>query len=126
MNKGAYILLLHLTTRREVQAGKLGRFLFEKGWYAYVGSAMNNLDARIARHLKKEKKLHWHIDYLRQVASVEQVLRFESGDKRECQLSRKVAALADATPVKKFGASDCGCFTHLYFFYKNPDLESVR
>jgi len=126
VKKGAYILLLHLHTGRKVQVGKLGRFFFEKGWYAYVGSAMNSLDARIARHMKKEKKLHWHIDYLRQVASVEEVLRFESADRLECQLSRKVAALADAAPVKKFGASDCGCFTHLYFFYEKPDLRSLK
>ena len=125
MNTGAYILLLHLSAGREISVGKLGSYFFEKGWYTYVGSAMNSLDKRIARHLKKEKKLRWHIDYLLKVAPVEQVFRYESDIKIECKLSRKVAVLADDTPVKKFGASDCCCFTHLYFFYEKPDLQNV-
>ena len=31
---------------------------------------MGGLDARVARHLRAEKKLHWHIDYLLERASV--------------------------------------------------------
>jgi Uri superfamily endonuclease len=122
VNKGIYILLLHLPAGLEIRVGKLGDFYFKKGWYAYVGSAMNNLDARITRHLKREKKLHWHIDYLRREATVAGVHKFESGVPGECELSRKVAALADATPARKFGASDCHCISHLHYFEEKPEF----
>ena len=62
INKGSYLLLLFLEKEKVLQVGKLGTFTFQKGWYCYVGSAMNNLQARIERHLKIEKKLRWHID----------------------------------------------------------------
>ena len=67
---GAYILLTHLAQGEEIEVGRLGTFLFCRGEYAYVGSAMGGLDARVARHLRAEKKLHWHIDYLLERASV--------------------------------------------------------
>ena len=67
MNKktsGSYILLLDLDNNLEIPVGKLGNISFQKGHYVYVGSALNGLDARIKRHLRKHKKIHWHIDYL--------------------------------------------------------------
>jgi hypothetical protein len=30
----------------------------------YTGSAKRGLDARIERHIRHDKALHWHIDYL--------------------------------------------------------------
>lgn len=125
MNKGIYILLLHLPATQAICVGKLGEFHFKKGWYAYIGSAMNNLDARIARHLKPEKKLHWHIDYLRQMATLDEVFKFESRAFGECELSRKVALFADGTPVRKFGASDCHCLSHLHFFEEKPNFKDL-
>ena len=120
INKGSYLLLLFLEKEKVLQVGKLGTFTFQKGWYCYVGSAMNNLQARIERHLKIEKKLRWHIDYLRPHASNADVISLESAVKIECRLNERVSSLADATPVRKFGSSDCSCFRHLHFFIKNP------
>ena len=67
---GSYILILELKTVDTIAVGHLGAITFAPGIYAYVGSAMAGLEQRISRHLRKEKKLHWHIDYLLQVASV--------------------------------------------------------
>ena len=61
---GSYVLLLYLADDRTIPVGRQGVLNFSAGCYAYVGSAMNGLYQRINRHLRKEKKRHWHIDYL--------------------------------------------------------------
>ncbi len=103
-----------------LQIGKLGSFNFPAGWYCYVGSAMNNLQARIDRHLRIEKKQHWHVDYLRPHAVTIEVIRMESNRNFECKLNERIASVADSTPVRKFGSSDCICFSHLHFFKEKP------
>jgi Uri superfamily endonuclease len=55
------ILVLHPLRLR---VGALGEFDFPAGQYLYTGSARRNLEARIARHLRRDKPLRWHIDYL--------------------------------------------------------------
>ena len=62
--KGSYLLLIELKDKETIQIGKLGKIDFMKGFYVYIGSAINGLEQRINRHLRKEKKLHWHIDFL--------------------------------------------------------------
>jgi len=41
-------------------------FAIPRGVYLYVGSArgFGGLKARVARHLRAVKKVHWHVDYL--------------------------------------------------------------
>lgn len=99
-----------------IQIGKLGQFDFSRGYYVYVGSAKRNIKARIDRHVKKDKKKRWHIDYLRPYLNVESVKSFPEGD-GECQLFQclKSEYLA-SLPVKGFGSSDCHCYSHLFFF----------
>ena len=63
MEKGVYVLIIHLSQERDIVVGKLGELSFKKGYYAYVGSALGGLEGRIKRHFRKEKKAHWHIDY---------------------------------------------------------------
>jgi Uri superfamily endonuclease len=111
--KGSYVLLVELADNKNVTVGKLGSFPFAKGFYAYVGSAMNGLRGRLARHLSKDKKLHWHIDYLLQEGRVIEIIACPSGEKVECSLAQALASKLD--PVGGFGASDCHCRSHLYF-----------
>lgn len=114
---GAYILLLRLASDAEIEVGRFGVTRFRRGEYAYVGSAMGGLDARIARHLRAEKKNHWHIDYLLTRTAVAGVLEFETSDHIECELSDALAGSdASTAPVRGFGSSDCGCSSHLYYF----------
>ena len=61
---GSYILLAYLAEQRVIEIGKLASMLFPMGYYAYVGSAMRGIKARLRRHLTKGKNCHWHIDYL--------------------------------------------------------------
>jgi Uri superfamily endonuclease len=65
--KGVYVLILYLPYRRTIQIGRLGKFNFSDGYYAYVGSAFGpgGLAARLSHHLRRSHKPRWHIDYLR-------------------------------------------------------------
>lgn len=111
--KGAYILVIRLDKSDEITVGRLGRMLFRRGYYAYVGSAMNGIEQRVSRHLKKEKNLHWHIDYLLKKAKVVHVFAAEGGKNLECMTAEDLAARLES--VKGFGCSDCRCESHLFY-----------
>ena len=96
-----------------MHVGALGTFVFPAGRYLYTGSAVRNLEARIARHRARAKRLRWHIDYLLAApgARVVTVLRSAAA---ECERNR---ATRGAVLVPGFGASDCraGCGSHLKY-----------
>ena len=110
----SYQLLIEVARPITVTIGRLGRFDFPAGRYVYTGSARRNLEARIARHLRSEKALRWHIDYLLTAPGV-RVLDVRRSSRGECALNRDVPG---AIPVPGFGASDCraGCGSHLKYF----------
>ena len=117
VDKGTYILEMKLDDTVEISIGKLGRFTFPAGHYLYFGSAMNGLRARISRHLRNEKRLHWHIDYFLQQATIIDIWRVESEERLECRLCLEATRLHGAiTPIKGFGSSDCRCTSHLLYF----------
>jgi Uri superfamily endonuclease len=109
----SYQLHIVLSQAARITAGRLGRFDFPAGRYVYTGSARRNFEARIARHLRREKTLRWHIDYLLAApgVTVAAVDRWEAG---ECDLNR---ATSGDIPAPGFGASDCrnGCGSHLKY-----------
>jgi len=112
---GIYIIIIRVNKNCRVSIGALGSIFFEKGSYAYVGSAMNGLENRINRHLRKEKKMHWHIDYLlaSENAKIARVFVKETARKtEECITARKIARLGK--PIRNFGCGDCGCEAHLF------------
>jgi Uri superfamily endonuclease len=124
--KGTYGLLLRLDEAREIEVGRLGRFVFKAGYYLYVGSALGpgGLAARLGRHLRGEKGPFWHIDYLRAVAVVTAVCWLESPVRYEHEWATAAQQLPGATvPVPRFGASDCRCLAHLVYFHQAPDLN---
>ena len=117
---GIYKLVINLSKDKKIKIGKLGVFVFPKGFYVYTGSAQNGLEKRINRHLSSNKKFHWHIDYLLSHAKVIKVVRYV-GSKDECKLNQVTGQSANAIPiVEKFGSSDCNCVTHLYYFKNLP------
>lgn len=119
---GAYQLIMRLRKRRIVQVGALGRFPFEAGVYVYTGRASRNLGARIKRHLRDEKKLRWHIDYLLRWARVELIHVYPGRAQDECVINLATAeALEGAFPVRGFGSSDCTCPAHLVRL--EPDIS---
>lgn len=128
MTKGAYQLHLRLDKSVRVRVGKLGTFLFPAGRYVYTGSALSGLENRLARHFRKQKKLHWHIDYLLRHAQIEGVSVVRTEERVECELNRQVLNLPNASVVAKgFGSSDCHCPTHLvYLGNGESSVKEVR
>ena len=115
--KGSYALLLRLASPQRIAIGKLGAFDFPEGYYLYLGSALGGLQGRIRRHLRRDKKLHWHIDFLAAVAPVVEVWWAAGEARMECAWAGAAAALPGAmVPAPGFGASDCRCRTHLLRF----------
>lgn len=114
MNKGSYILVIRLDRDRILYFG-VKKARFKKGFYCYVGSALNSLDKRIERHLKKEKVKHWHIDYLLEHAEIVHVVKLPSAGRTECKVSEEVRKKS-LGEIKGFGCTDCNCSSHLYYF----------
>ena len=114
MTKGIYILVVSVSKDINVNVRALGSVNFEKGLYAYVGSAQNNLEKRIERHLRKTKQKFWHIDYLLDDANVEVLKVFyeNAGKSEECKVANKIGERC--VPTKGFGSSDCKCKSHLF------------
>jgi Uri superfamily endonuclease len=115
---GSYALYLRLDKKRRIRVGKLGESNFQKGDYVYVGSAFGpgGLAARIGRHLRRQKPLHWHIDSLLVHAHVRGIIYTIAQRSAEHQWSRALTRMPSATvPMKGFGASDCReqCESHL-------------
>jgi Uri superfamily endonuclease len=112
--KGIYVLIIHVTKDTNVNVGALGRTAFAKGLYAYVGSAQTNLEQRIKRHLRKEKHLFWHIDYLLDSDQTEivKVLHKEADKPEECAVANTLRE--KGKPITGFGCSDCQCRSHLF------------
>jgi len=124
---GTYALILRLPHPATLDVGRLGRFQFPAGWYAYAGSARGpgGLAARISRHLRSPKPLRWHVDYLRAYAWPVAVWYTVGAGKRECAWAKALARLPGASaPIPRFGASDCRCPTHLIHFATPPDLRA--
>ena len=91
-NSGLYQLHISLSDMETLDVGRLGRFSFPKGKYIYTGSTKRGLNARIDRHKRNEKKLHWHIDYLLEAksAKITSVDIFEFQEGGECALNQSV------------------------------------
>ena len=115
--QGSYILISEVSGEAEIVVGALGAVAFHKGYYAYVGSALGGLYARLSRHLGNHKKLHWHIDYLLLRATITSVIVCGSQERRECAIAEKLGSGYRVIPG--FGSSDCSCAGHLFFSPSN-------
>jgi Uri superfamily endonuclease len=127
---GAYILKIEVPRNLALRIGVLGEALLPAGQLLYVGSALKNLDQRIARHGRlgeqKTGKLHWHIDYLLTHPEIRLIEAIAFPDGNECRISLKISQQKGVTaPIPYFGASDCksGCPAHLYHLAKNRKIR---
>lgn len=122
MDSGVYIAVFWLSRVRRITVGRLGSWRFEPGCYLYVGTAQRGLAARLARHARRDKRPHWHIDYLsaQPQARMLGAITLPGPKHQECALARALAAHYPR-PIPRFGASDCRCDGHL--FYAGPWSE---
>lgn len=106
-----------------VCVGRLGWFEFPAGAYLYTGSGGRNLEARVARHLSRLKKLRWHIDYLISQDTV-QVIGVRRYHEAECHVNQRTAG---NILVPRFGATDCrsGCGSHLKYLGAETPREAI-
>lgn len=120
-NSGVYLLLIELLDDREIEVGRLGKIEFKTGYYVYVGSGRRGLTKRIERHLRKAKRIHWHIDYLLRFSRVIEAIPIETGKSLECELAGELSEKLQ--PIRRFGSSDCKCPSHLFY---SPSLNRLR
>lgn len=114
--KGTYILLIYLKNDTEIKIGKRRKIFFKKGWYVYIGSALNNLESRIKRHYSLKKNHHWHIDYFLDYAEIKKTFIKIGRIREECKVA---LLLSDSfSIVPDFGCSDCDCISHLFYGFK--------
>lgn len=120
-----YVLIIQLEKPKTIKIGALGELFFQKGLYAYVGSAQSNFYHRIKRHLFKKKKLFWHIDYLLDAKKTKiKKIFFKQGPKTdECNLANLINEKGKL--ILRFGSSDCKCKSHL-FLIKNFEFLKQR
>ncbi|MEE2969249.1 MAG: GIY-YIG nuclease family protein [Pseudomonadota bacterium] len=111
---GAYVLIMESKRPIPVAIGSLPETTLPPGQYAYVGSARGpgGIRARVTRHLRRDKKLHWHIDRITTATEITDIRTYPGGD--ECGLVAKILAHPGAHhPIIGFGSSDCrNCASH--------------
>ena len=112
---GTYALLIEVERPKTIHVGALGEIPFDRGWYAYVGSAFGPGGlSRVDRHRSiaagTHDVRHWHVDYLlgAEGTHLRDVITWPGRD-IECELAERV----DGKFVDRFGASDCDCTAHL-------------
>jgi len=112
---GSYTLVVDLASDATLDVGALGAHALSAGAYAYTGSALGAGGfSRVDRHRRTARGdhgvRHWHVDYLlgHPAARIDRVVRSVGVDV-ECAVAERLPA----GPVPGFGASDCGCPSHL-------------
>ena len=117
-DSGLYLAVLEVEEPATVEVGALGTFEFPAGFYTYVGSAQRGLSKRMRRHKRKRKRVHWHIDYLRNAASKVRTFAIR-GARDESALADEIASLGERHPPG-FGATDCDDDGHLVYTPQDP------
>lgn len=119
--KGCCQLIVELRKAVRLHHPRFRQTVFPAGFYIYTGSGKANLLHRIARHLERDHKKRWHVDYLlaHPQARIVDVVVLPREEQRECLVNSDVGKMPGATAVARgFGSSDCrvGCAAHLYWF----------
>jgi Uri superfamily endonuclease len=126
---GTYLLVMEVREGTLIRAGRLGELEISPGWYAYAGSAFGpgGVAARCGHHLWLSARPRWHIDYLRAVSELREIWFSCDSGKREHTWSNLIGKGKGATePFPGFGASDCGCWSHLHRFPGAPSFRGFR
>ncbi len=125
---GTYALIMRVPKLKKIKIGALGEYHIKPGSYTYIGSAFGpgGLRGRLRHHVLKKAsaKSHWHIDYLRSIASIAEIWWTNDAIKREhdwALIFREQMNME--TPITGFGSSDCTCISHLFYSHNNPNIR---
>ncbi len=107
----SYQIHIYLKQKTKIVIGRLGTYIFPKGFYIYTGSAIRNFNSRIQRHLSNKKKMYWHIDYFLKSNNAK-ILKIKKSHIPECKLNKRIVG---SIICNDFGSSDCKyyCYSHL-------------
>ncbi len=108
-----YQLVVDVETPCRITPGRLGEHELAPGRYVYTGSARRHMAARIRRHLRSDKALRWHIDWLLTRPEA-RVVDVQVSTEPECTVNTRTGG---RVPIPGFGASDCraACGSHLRY-----------
>jgi histidyl-tRNA synthetase len=109
---GAYVLIIELAEPIEVTLRGKPKTILQGGRYLYCGSAKGSggIRARLSRHMRPDKMIHWHVDLLTDAGRVTGAWIFPGRD--ECELVGGLSHLP--APIRGFGSTDCPrCWSHL-------------
>ena len=106
----------------------MGIVTIEPGFFIYVGSAFGpgGLKARVGRHFRTEKRLRWHIDYVRAVTEPCHAWCSNDSDRLEHHWAGAIARLAGVSTIQGIGSSDCSCEGHLFACQVLPSSSTMR
>lgn len=121
---GTYAVILRSRSRAAVEIGRWGRLDLVPGYYIYVGSAFGpgGVRARVLHHCRRNKRRHWHIDYLREFMRPVSVWCNYDGQRREHRWAAVFSRMTGVSSVPGLGCSDCKCESHLFTASAEPDL----
>ena len=122
LGPGVYGLVFRLGRKMTAPTGRLGRQTYRPGWYAYIGSAMGGISARLRHHLRGHDRPRWHIDYVLPHCRLVSVVTVETRRPLECLLAVHLAKRFQS--VDRFGSSDCRCSGHLFHSERMAPLRS--
>ena len=123
--RGVYLLVLKLKDIQRIQLGKLSEICFKAGIYLYIGRARRGLRARLERHMRDNKKLFWHIDYLLQKAKIEEVwIKRDVFDECGVVLEIKKILKDSSSAIRNVGSSDCRCPAHLFYIHQKGKVKT--
>jgi Uri superfamily endonuclease len=126
---GTYALILTCEKEPVIRAGRVRPFRARRGHYVYVGSAFGpgGVRARVAHHERIAERPQWHVDYLREHARIDEVWYTHASRRYEHLWARLLGRMRGArVPAIGFGASDCRCASHLFFFEKRPSRNAFE
>ncbi len=107
---GSYLLAIRLVRFCSLPHGRHAGKTLPAGLYVYAGSARGpgGLRARVHRHLRKEKRLRWHVDALTMAAEDIVALLYPGELPSECDLIEALLECGRFEPaLPGLGSSDC-------------------
>jgi len=126
---GSYALILCARQPFTLRIGRLGACHGTARHYIYCGSAFGpgGVAARVRHHQAIATRPHWHIDYLRPVTELVDTWYSYAPLNQEHLWTQLFASQRGASlPFAGFGASDCGCNSHLIAFPYAPSVKDFQ
>lgn len=125
---GTYAIVLRCSDEVRISIGRLGESQLRTGHNIYIGSAFGpgGVRARVLRHNQREKRRHWHIDYLREHMSLVEAWYTHDFERREHRWVDVMNDMSLALFLTGFGSSDCGCYSHLFHSIARPEISLFR